>query len=346
MFGFLSGRGLHARRLQRALCTTAASITLTAAACAIAVPAQAQPAAPAPSPGCSTPAPAPGESILAFSDANKTGTYIQNIPPAADGPLPLILNLHGFMEPALIEHSGTGFAELGATRGFVTITPQLSDIRLPQWDFTENNTDIAYLSNLLTHLEHTLCIDTQRIYASGLSMGGFTSSSLGCQLSDRIAAIAPVAGLQDFTWCRTARPVPVIAFHGSEDPIIAYIGGTGPHAQFLPAPGNSGSSASDTAPGVNGPNERTIPDNAAAWARRNGCSGDPTEQSVAPDVTRHTYICPAGAAVQLYTVHGAGHVWPGSTSEIYPVPLVGPNTRSIDATSLIWDFFRAHPLSH
>lgn len=339
MFEFLSRRHRSAQRL---LGVITASIILTAMACVLDATAQGRSAMG--SAGCTQPAPVAGESILQFADANKAGTYIQNIPPGADRPLPVILDLHGLMEPAVIEHLGTGFATLGATAGFVTITPQLSELRIPQWDFTERSDDITYLSNLLTHVEHTLCVDTERIYASGLSMGGFTSSSLGCQLSDRIAAIAPVAGLQDFTWCRTTRPVPVIAFHGTEDPIIAYTGGIGPNARFLPAPDNSGSSAADTAPGPNSPGQQSIPDNAAAWAHRNGCSPQPTERSVAPDVTLRAYTCPADASVQLYSIHGAGHVWPGTTADLYPAPLVGANTASIDATALIWEFFQAHPL--
>ncbi|MET7770582.1 hypothetical protein [Nocardia sp. NPDC005366] len=337
-------RGPRARQLRRAIGSAVAVVSLTATALAVEATAHGQPASPSASSGCSTPTPASGESTLQFTNGGKTGTYIQSIPPGANKPLPVVLDLHGFMEPADIEHSGTGLAELGTSRGFLTITPQLSELRLPQWDFTENSADITYLSQLLTHVEETLCVDRQRIYATGLSMGGFTSSSLGCQLSERIAAIAPVAGLQDFTWCHPSRPVPVIAFHGSEDPIIAYTGGEGPNARFLPTPGNTGSSLNDSEPGVNGPNSRSIPDNAAAWARRNGCAAEPTDQLVAPDVSLRNYACPADASVQLYTVLGAGHVWPGTSSAVYPQPLVGANTTSINATQLIWDFFQAHPL--
>ncbi|WP_109530295.1 MULTISPECIES: alpha/beta hydrolase family esterase [Nocardia] len=343
MFEFLStDRNRRSRLMRRLIGSAAAVASLTAAVSAVETTAQAAPTALASS-GCSAPAPAEGESTLEFAAAGKAGTYIRDIPPATGAPLPVVLDLHGLMEPAFIERSSTALSELGKSRGFVTITPQLSELRIPQWDFTENSADITFLSTLLTHVEETLCVDRQRIYATGLSMGGFTSSSLGCQLSDRIAAIAPVAGLQDFTWCHTVRPVPVIAFHGSDDPIIAYTGGEGPNAQFLPTPSKTGSSG-NSKPGVNGPNNRSIPDNAAGWARRNGCKPEPAQRSVAPDVNLQSYDCPADATVQLYTVLGAGHVWPGSPSDTSPVPLVGENTKSIVASELIWDFFQAHPL--
>ncbi|MGW0007140.1 alpha/beta hydrolase family esterase [Nocardia grenadensis] len=106
---------------------------------------------------------------------------------------------------------------------------------MPRWDFGPGSADIGYLADLLTEVESTLCVDTRRIYATGLSMGGFTTSSLGCQVADRLAAIAPVAGLTDFDWCTPARPVPVIDLHGTADPIVAYEGGTGPNARLLPS---------------------------------------------------------------------------------------------------------------
>jgi polyhydroxybutyrate depolymerase len=189
-------------------------------------------------------------------------------------------------------------------------------------------------------------VDTRRIYATGLSMGGFTTSSLGCQLADRIATIAPVAGLADFTWCTPARPMPVIALHGTADPIVAYEGGTGPNARLLPSPDGSGSAdPAHRRPNVGGPGPHSVPENATAWARRNGCASEPVEQQVTGDVILSAYPCPAGAEVQLWSVIGGGHLWFGTHSEIFPVPLVGADTQSISATTLIWDFFRAHALN-
>ncbi|WP_156370953.1 alpha/beta hydrolase family esterase [Nocardia arizonensis] len=325
------------------LVATAALLTATEQSAAAQDPA----VEPLPSPGCAAPAPASGGSMLGFAAPGKSGSYIRDLPPGADHPLPLVLDLHGYLEPALLEHDSTGFGAYGMSQGFITITPQLDEPGVPRWDFGEGSLDSDYLSQLLTHVESTVCVDTRRVYVTGLSMGGFTTSSLGCQFSERIAAIAPVAGLQDFEWCRTSRPVPVIAFHGTADPIVAYEGGLGPNARLLPSPDGTGSAdrGAGAEPEVNGPGPQSITANAAAWARRNGCDGgDPAEVWVAPDVALRSYPCPARGEVQLYSLIGAGHVWPGTSAAYFPAPLVGANTTSIQATRVIWEFFRAHPM--
>lgn len=298
-----------------------------------------------PSPGCSA-SPPTGTSIESFAAAGKSGTYILDVP-AATAPLPLVVDLHGYLEPAALEYAGTGLGSFGTANGFATVTTQLDEPGVPRWDFGEHSADIAYLSDLLTHVEANRCVDERRVYVTGLSMGAFTTSSLACQLADRIAAVAPVAGLQDFAWCDPVRAVPMVAFHGTEDPIVAYTGGVGPNAKYLPSADGTGSAAQrgDTRPsGVDGPGPVSIPEQAAAWARREGCGTQPQQQQVAPDVVRYTYPCPEQTAVQLYAVVGGGHTWPGTASVISPEPLVGRTTTAISANRIIWDFFRDHPL--
>lgn len=315
---------------------------ISAAAPAAAAPAE---AAPVPSAGCEAPHPAAGPEPILFTARGLSGVYLRDVPADANGPLPVVLDLHGYLEPVFIQHTSTEFGSYGRAHGFITVTPQLLRPGLPRWDFDRGSADIDYLADLLTEVESTLCVDTRRIYATGLSMGGFTTSSLGCQLADRLAAIAPVAGLSDFAWCAPARPIPVIAFHGTADPIVAYDGGTGPNARLLPSPDGSGSAdPQHDRPDVEGPGPQSVTDNAAAWARRNGCSTEPVEQPIADDVVLAAYPCPAGAEVQLWTVLGGGHIWFGTRSEIFPAPLVGSDTDSISATTIIWDFFRAHPM--
>jgi polyhydroxybutyrate depolymerase len=89
---------------------------------------------------------------------------------------------------------------------------------------------------------------------------------------------------------------------------------------------------------------QSIPANAAAWAQRNGCGPDPADRQIAADVTLRTFSCPGDGEVELYSIIGGGHTWPGTPTQIYPDPLVGPTTTSINATQIIWDFFRTHPL--
>ncbi|MGW0177840.1 alpha/beta hydrolase family esterase [Nocardia sp. NPDC003345] len=335
--------GRFAKSVRRAVFVVIALVLMAAAA----APAPAAPStvAPVPSAGCATPRPAPGPEPALFTARGLTGIYLRDIPADTNRPLPVVLDLHGYLEPVFIQHAGTGLGDYGRAQGFITITPQLLRPGLPRWDFDRGSADIGYLADLLTEMESTLCVDTRRIYATGLSMGGFTTSSLGCQLADRLAAIAPVAGLSDFAWCEPARPVPVIAFHGTADPIVAYEGGTGPNARLLPSPDGSGSAdPQHDRPDVEGPGPQSISDNAAAWARRNGCTTEPAEQRIAGDIVLATYPCPEGAEVQLWKVLGGGHIWFGTPSEIFPAALVGSDTDSISATTIIWDFFRAHPI--
>ncbi len=170
-------------------------------------------------------------------------------------------------------------------------------------------------------------IDATRIYANGMSQGGAMAFVLSCTLADRIAAVGMVAAAQSrpFDWCTDHRPVPMIAFHGTADPLVPYQGGplSDPFAPVRP-----------TYPPVR--------EFVARWARRNRCGADPLESAAAPDVTRIEYThCAEDATVVLYAIREAGHIWPGG--EPLPEWRVGPNNNSIDATSQMWAFFREHP---
>lgn len=310
------------------------------------------PARPTPSVGCrSATAPVAGDSTSSFSAGGLAGTYIEDVPPGttAGRPTPVVVDLHGYLEPASLEHAGTGLSAYGDAHGFVTITPQITESGVPRWDYGPKSADIAWLGDLLTHLETSMCVDERRVFVTGLSMGAFTTSAVACELSTRVAAVAPVAGLQAFSWCHPARKVPVVAFQGTADPFVAYGGGPGPNALKLPAPDGSGMTVGQelklhpNAPG--NPLRQSIPDQVATWARRNGCRrAEPATAPVAADVTRVTYPCPADASVVLYVVKGGGHTWPGGTAGIYPPSLVGRMTTSISADAIMWRFFEAHPL--
>jgi polyhydroxybutyrate depolymerase len=87
-----------------------------------------------------------------------------------------------------------------------------------------------------------------------------------------------------------------------------------------------------------------MPDILAAWARREGCSGEPASSSIGSDVTHLRYSCPPGAAVELYRVDGGGHAWPGSRGSAAIAKAVGRTTFTVDADTVMWEFFRDHPL--
>jgi polyhydroxybutyrate depolymerase len=170
---------------------------------------------------------------------------------------------------------------------------------------------------LVATLPVTVDLDVAR---NGLSNGGGMSFVLSCALADRIAAVGTVAAahMLPFAWCADERPMPLINFHGTDDRVVPYEGGE-----------------TWVAPVV-------FPDVeawTARWADRNGCGPAAVESRVAADVTRREWVgCADGASVVLYTVQGGGHTWPGG--EPLPEWFLGATSESVDATALMWEFFR------
>jgi polyhydroxybutyrate depolymerase len=299
--------------------------------------------APKRSAGCREATPiAPGEEQVTLA-ADVERWYFRHVPPTYDGttPMPLVVDLHGYLEGATIHATHSKLGAFGDTQGFITLTPNGAGDPV-HWEVELRSVDVRFIKRLLDEAEDTLCIDTRRIFVTGLSNGAIFSSILACTLADRIAAIAPVAGVRDFRRCRPDRPVPVVAFHGTDDQVLAFDGGLGPIGLSLPTdqPGQTiGQARPELAEGT------SIPDTVAAWANRNGCKKKPTKEEIAPDVTLVRYSsCDDGATVEFYEIIGGGHTWPGSEFSAVIENAVGHVTFSIDANQVMWDFFQKHPL--
>jgi len=289
--------------------------------------------------GCDTETPlAAGETTEALSAAGLDGTYIQHLPPAYDGatPLPLVLGLHGWSQPAALLGTQSQLPAMGDHHRFVTLLPDITR-PVPLWDTALDSADVAWMTALLDQAEATLCVDTNRVYVAGMSNGAMMTSTLACVLSDRIAAVAPVAGVRDPEGCETTRPVPMIAFHGTADEYLAYEGGYGSKVSGLPSPDGTGTLGDAVIAG--GSDAAPVTERIAAWADRNGCLVAPTEEAVADDITLMSSIDCVEGATLLYTVVGGGHTWPGSDFDAAIPDLVGPVTESIDATELMSLFF-------
>ena len=285
----------------------------------------------------------PGEEQLFLDSDDLERQYIRHVPPGYDGttPLPLVLDLHGYLEGAAIHAIHSGLGPFGDERGFITLTPNGTGVPV-RWDATVRSPDVRFLERLLDETERVLCVDRRRVFVAGLSNGAFMTSALACALSDRIAAVAPIAGVRDIRRCRPERDVPVVAFHGTADAVVAYDGGLGPVGLSLPAPGGSGQTIGELAPELaEGP---SVPEMVAAWAKRNGCKTKTTEEQIAEDVTKITWKCDADASVELYRITGGGHSWPGSEFSRSIAYAIGPTTFSIVANEVMWEFFQDHPL--
>ncbi len=264
--------------------------------------------------------------------------YLLHVPSSYDGtkPVPLVIVLHG----------GGGKAE-GAVRmadmdprsdkqGFIVVYPNGTSPMKDRF-FTWNSflccgyalqnkiDDVGFINALLDELEKNYSIDSTRIFATGLSNGGMMTYKLGCELSDRIAAIAPVAGALDTDDPDAAYPVSAIIFHGTADLHVLYDGGV-PKKAF------------DKHPRTDKPVSYAV----SYWVKRDGCSPTPKTEKFG-SIIHDTYSGGIdGTEVQLYTIVGQGHAWPGGKPGIHNSN-VDPPTQEISATDLMLDFFMKHP---
>jgi polyhydroxybutyrate depolymerase len=254
-------------------------------------------------------------------------TYLVFVPTTYDPatPTPLVISIHGFAEWPAHQMQISGWNDLAEEHGFIVVYP--SGTGFPRrWrasgqagDSGDPMMDVLFISDLIDELGRKYNIDPARVYANGLSNGGGFSYMLGCTLSDRIAAVGSVSGAYVFPLdeCNPSRPVPMIAFHGTGDPIVPYQGGPSRDSE------------------VSFP---VIPDWMAARAGLNGCDGSPAELPVSGEVSGIRYSgCAQEADVVFYTIHGGGHAWPGG--EPMPAWIVGYTTQDINATPVMWEFF-------
>jgi polyhydroxybutyrate depolymerase len=189
----------------------------------------------------------------------------------------------------------------------------------------ELETEIRFFSDLINQLSSNFNIDPARIYVNGYSNGAAMTIMLACSLPDRIAAFGMVATpIVPWEWCQDSNPAPVIVFNGTEDPFVPYEGGE----NFL-----------TTEPLL------SMPEWIALWGERNLCNANPADIEIDQTVTLRQYTgCARGTAAELYTLEGAGHIWPGGLK--FPNNFAGAYSDSIDASKTMWLFFLDHPLPH
>lgn len=248
-----------------------------------------------------------------------TRTYLLHIPPNAQSgqPAPLILNFHGLTSNGREQELLSGMSQAAEAYGAFVIYPDGLDEHWNVAPGPEGDADLQFVRDLIQSLSSAYPIDPRRIYATGISNGGGMTNRLACEMSDVIAAIAPVAGAFNM-WknCSPNRPVPVLEFHGLDDQIAPYAG---------VGRGNV---------------EPPIHDWAAAWADRNDCDRASVIVSKTSTMTVEQWNnCKANATVTLYTLSGHGHSWPGTT--YLPAAIT---SQEVNATDLILQFFQAHPL--
>jgi polyhydroxybutyrate depolymerase len=185
--------------------------------------------------------------------------------------------------------------------------------------------DIEFFNKMLDKIANKYAVDKSRIYATGLSDGGFMTVKVGCAMADRIAAIGPVAAAMPKTMvCLPARPIPVVMINGTDDPIVKYDGASA-------KPGRIATISAE--------------DSAKEWAKLNRCSEKPSHSKLrahekgGKDTAVATFEgCQQNASVVLYSVKGGGNAWPGGQQ--YEVEKqIGKTSQNLDANEVLWSFF-------
>lgn len=271
----------------------------------------------------------------------------------AGAPLPVVVSFHGVDGSAAVQRSTDGLVEVADREGFVVVHPEGLEVGLNDrvtglsgWDHDGSEIDEpAFVAAVLDELGATVCIDTDRVFATGFSAGGNIAMVVACALGDRIAAVAPVGAAHQPGQCSGAAPVPVLAFHGRDDIVVPFDGRDTPEAGTLLA--------------VRGALE--------AQARRNGCADEVDDEQLSPRVRRTSWSgCEATTALVELDDHG--HAWPGHPMpfdrEVLVAVFAGfdgrppqalmvaigeqPDTMAdnvlltnddVDATEMIWEFF-------
>jgi polyhydroxybutyrate depolymerase len=301
---------------------------------------------------CSRPAYAPGgqagdrHGSIAWDGLERT--FLLHVPASWNGSrsLPLVIALHGGGGTGedMAKLTQGGFNALADQEGFIVVYPdgtRFSQSPRTRWNdgrdarYSQAD-DVGFLSALIDHLSDTLDIDRSRVYATGISNGAHMAMRLARELSDKVAAVAPVAYAMQMKYASVPawpRPVSVLVMTGTEDPLIPWDGGETPDLTGERMLGRT----------------LSVPETVRVLSAQDGCPATP-EVTMEPDrdpedgtlVRREVYTgCQKGTEVILVAIEGGGHAWPGGW-QYAPAGLVGRTSRDIDACRVIWDFFSKH----
>ncbi len=253
-------------------------------------------------------------------------------------PTPVLLAFHGGGANAENMVKFSGLNEKSDKEGFIVVYPYGSGRLKKFLTFNAGNCcsyamrnkidDVEFTRRILDDLAMRVHVDTHRVYATGMSNGAMMVYRLASELSDRIAAVAPVAGTMGTEAVVPTRAVSVIHFHGSADEHLPFQGGYGK--------------------GLSGTHFYSVENSIWTWVKANGCRQEPIIDPI-PDraldgttIVRKTYgECRDRAEVILVIIEGGGHTWPGQKPS---TKILGKSTQNISANDLMWDFFIKHPM--
>lgn len=282
----------------------------------------------------------PGDHTRSLDVDKRNRSYLVHVPKAYDGSkaAPVVLAFHGGGSNAEVMVQFCGLNEKADQEGFLVVYPNGSGPAESLRTFNAGNCcgyamnqkidDVAFVAALLDDLAKIVKVDPKRVYATGMSNGAMISYRLAAELSDRIAAIAPVGAPMGTAKCQPKRPVPVIHFHGTEDDFAPFKGGKGK--------------------GLAGTDFYSVDHSIQAWVQANGCKPEPAKKRLPQKVDDGTAVemrtyggGTDGSEVVLVVIEGGGHTWPGRASRL---KLLGKSTKNVAANDLLWEFFQKHPM--
>ena len=236
-----------------------------------------------------------GDHKMSVNVDGKNRTFIMHVPSAykGDKPVPLVVDYHPIGGSGQGQLSGTTYKSQTDPEGVISLYPDGTGGKSMMgagWNVgpcCSNDDDVKFSREMIKAVEEKVCIDTKRVYATGFSMGGGMSNHVACFMSDIYAAVAPAAmdlNKTNSATCNPDRPISIIMFRGTNDPVCRYQGGDSGFndgLNFLGAEGNFN-----------------------FWKEKNGCTGSPSKNS---NGCNEYSNCKDGTKVVLCTKQGGGH---------------------------------------
>jgi len=293
-------------------------------------------------PACGAELLEPGDHLIG---AFRTRQYIVHVPPHEPGErLPLVFNMHGFAMQFDQQPQISRMDEAADERGYVVVYPSgtTSFSAFNAGDcctFNDKNLDdVGYIVGLIDEVGASLCIDRDRVYASGFSNGGFMAYRLACEAPEHFAAIGSVSGVLGIPpeTCNPDHALPAIHLHGTADLIVPYDGG-------------SPAGFSLFFPGAPPPQFRSVAETVAFYRMLSGC--EPNVQVVLDEADTRCLryaMCDPGSEITLCTIEGGGHSWPGCDEAALQAALqslafaLGTTSHTINGSRTLLEFFDLH----
>jgi polyhydroxybutyrate depolymerase len=258
--------------------------------------------------------PGPGDHTLPLAFGGLDRSFIVHVPPGYDptAPTPVVFNFHGYSSNAAQEVFFSNMNPTADARGFVVVYP---DGYHNSWNAgaccgdaaAEGIDDVAFVRALVDEVDRLFCIDRARLFAAGMSNGGYLSYRLACEAADLFAGFAPVAGGIGITGCAPSRPVPLIAYHGTVDSMVPFTFGEESFHQY---------------------------------ARLAGCTGDPVRTAHGTSYCDAYETCDDGVRVGFCALEGMDHCWPGGAApRRICETFIGAYSEDLNANENMWDFF-------